>query len=121
MHICKKNNLNFVEVWGNGKAKREVMFVDDLSGATFFFLKKNTSHSLINIGTGIEYSISEYFEIISKKIGLKAKIKFNRSMPNGTPRKILDNSISKKYGWTYKTNLREGLELTINDYKKNAL
>ena len=42
-------------------------------------------------------------------------------MPNGTPRKILDNSISKKYGWNYKVNLREGLEMTINDYKKNAL
>ena len=118
---AKKNNLNFVEVWGNGKAKREVMFVDDLAGASLFFLKRKTSHSLINVGTNNEYTIAEYFEIISKKIGLKAKIKFNRSMPNGTPRKILDNSISKKYGWTYKVNLIEGLEMTINDYKKNAL
>ncbi len=119
--FAKKNNLNFVEVWGDGKAKREVMFVDDLADASLFFLKKKTSHNIINVGTKNEYSIAEYFEIISKKIGLKAKIKFNRSMPNGTPRKILDNSISKRYGWTYNVNLRQGLETTINDYKKNIL
>ena len=115
---AKKNNLNFVEVWGDGKAKREVMFVDDLAEATLFFLQKKTSHSLINIGSGVEYSIAEYFEVISKKLALNAKIKFNRTMPNGTPRKILDNSISKKYGWTYKVNLNEGLDKTISDYKK---
>ena len=117
----KKNNLNFVEIWGDGKALREVMFVDDLADATFFFLKKKISHHLINIGTGNEYSILEYCEILSKKIGLNVKIKFNRSKPNGTPRKILDNSISKKYGWKYKVNLSEGLDKTINDYKKNTL
>lgn len=116
--LAKKNNLNFVEIWGNGRAKREVMFVDDLADATLFFLNKKTSHFLINIGTGIEFMIKEYFEIISKKIGLNARIKFNRSMPNGTPRKLLDNSISKKYGWSHKINLSEGLDKIINDFKK---
>ncbi len=117
---AKKNNINFVEIWGDGSAKREIMFVDDLSEAILFFLKKKTSHFLINIGTSVEYSIIEYFQKISKKLGLNVKINFNRDMPNGTPRKILDNSISKKYGWKYNVNLDEGLEMTINDYNKIA-
>lgn len=115
---AKKNNLNFVEVWGDGKAKREVMFVDDLAEAALFFLKTKTSHSLINVGTGTEYSISEYFEIISRKIGLDAKINFDYTKPNGTPRKLLDKSISKKYGWNYKVSLSNGLDKTITNYKK---
>lgn len=115
---AKKNNLNFVEIWGNGKALREVMFVDDLAEAILFFLKKKTVHHFINIGTGIEYSISEYFKIISETVGLNAKIKFNKSMPNGTPRKLLDKSIAEKYGWSHKVKLIEGIEKTIYDFKK---
>lgn len=115
----KKNNLNFIELWGNGKALREVMYVDDLAYAIYFFLKKKISHSIINIGSGIEFSISEYLKIIAKTIGLKVKIKYDYSKPNGTPRKLLDTSISKSYGWKNKTTLLQGLNKTIKDIEKN--
>ena len=115
----KKNNSNFVELWGNGKGLREVMYVDDLANATYFFLKKKVSHSLINIGSGIEFSISEYLKIIAKKIGLKVKIKYDYSKTNGTPRKLLDTSISEKYGWKNKITLLQGLDKTLKDIEKN--
>ena len=119
IHKIKKNNKNYIILWGDGTPKREIIYVDDLADACVFFMKKKTQHSLINIGTGKDYKINEYAKIISKII-LKKKIliKYDKSKPNGTPRKVLDVSLAKKYGWISKISLKNGIIKVYNSYKK---
>jgi GDP-L-fucose synthase len=114
----KKKNLI---IWGNGKPKRELMYVDDLADACEFFLKKKTKHTLINIGSGVEKSIKEYAYFIMKKLNIKLNIKFDKSKPNGTIRKILNTQLAKSYGWYSKINLNKGFDLTFKDFKKNKV
>ena len=113
---CKKKNLNKLIVWGSGKPKREVMFVDDLADACIFFLKKKPKHSLINIGTGIDRSIIFYAKTICKIFQINPKFIFDKSKPDGTPKKCMNVNLAKSYGWHSKTNLRKGLEISINDF-----
>ena len=114
-HQVKINNLSSITLWGNGKVKREFIHVDDLAEACVFFMKKKTNHFLINVGTGKDYTINYYANLISEII-LKKKIKINydKSKPNGVQRKVLDITIAKKYGWKPKLNLKKSI---INTYK----
>jgi GDP-L-fucose synthase len=116
---AKNNNKKSIEIWGNGKVKREIMYVDDLADACIHFFNKKTKHSLINIGSGEEKTIKEYANFIIKELKLNIKIKFDKTKPNGTPRKLLDSSVAKKYGWSAKTNLKIGLKKVILSYKKS--
>jgi GDP-L-fucose synthase len=103
-------------LWGSGKAKRELMYVDDLAEACIFFLNNKTSESLINVGSGYDISILNYMKFILKKMNLNIKILLDRSKPNGTPRKIIDSSIARKYGWVPKIDLNTGFDLTLRNY-----
>ena len=116
---AKINNKKSIEIWGNGKAKRELMYVDDLADACIFFMKKKTKHSLINIGSGTEKSIEQYARFIIKKLGLKVNIKFDKSKPNGTPRKLLNSHVAISYGWRANTNLDEGFDKVYQSYLLN--
>jgi len=120
IHKIKKSKKKFLVLWGNGKAKRELIHVDDLAKACVYFMKRKTQHSLINIGTGKDYSIKYYANLILKLIMLNKKIviKYDKSKPNGTPRKVLDVSLSKKYGWHYSMNLKSAIIKTYNSYLK---
>ena len=111
-----KKDKNYIKIWGRGKTLREVIYSDDIADACIFFLKKKTKESLINIGTDIEKSITEYAKFIMKHLGVNLKIIYEKKTLDGTFRKLLDVSLAKKYGWKYKTNLDEGLSNTINDY-----
>ncbi len=119
IYNLKKTNSNKIILWGNGKAKREVIYVDDLAEACIYFMKKKTSHSLINIGTGKDFTIKQYAELIAKII-LKKKIiiNYDKSKPNGTPRKLLDITLAKRYGWKPLTSLEKSIKNTFNSYKK---
>ena len=108
-------------IWGNGKPLRELIFSDDIADACIFFLKKRTSETLINIGTGNDKTITQYANLIMKHLGVYFEILYKKDKPNGTMRKLLDVSLAKKYGWTYKTSLEKGLSMTINDYLKKNL
>tara|TARA_B100002019_G_C21242873_1_gene586548 strand:- start:168 stop:1103 length:936 start_codon:yes stop_codon:yes gene_type:complete len=112
---------NTIEIWGNGKPLRELIFSDDIADACVFFLQKKTKETLINIGTGKDRSITEYAKIIMKHLGVNLKIVYKKNQPNGTMRKVLDVSIAKRYGWRSKTSLKKGLSITINDYLKRNL
>lgn len=116
---AKKNKVKDLEIWGNGKPKRELMYVDDLADACEFFLRIKTKHTLINIGSGIEKTIEGYAKFIMKKLNIKLNLKFNRNKPNGTVRKLVDASLAKKYGWKSKFSLEEGFDLTFKDFLKN--
>jgi GDP-L-fucose synthase len=118
VHLLKKKKLKQLTLWGNGQAKREVIFVDDLADACIYFMKKKTKSFLINIGTGKDYTIKKFAKIILKTIlpNKKINIRYDISKPNGTPRKILDISLARKYGWYAKSNLQKSILLTYNDY-----
>ena len=120
IHKLKLSNKNTVILWGNGKAKREVIHVDDLAEACIFFMKKKTKHFLINIGTGKDYSIKHYLEFIAKVIlgNKKIKIKYDKTKPNGSPRKVMDISLAKKYGWKSKMNLITSIRNTYKSFLK---
>ena len=116
----KKSKKNFITLWGNGKAKRELIHVDDLAKACVYFMKKKTKHTLINIGSGKDYPIKYYANLILKLIipNKKIFIKYDKSKPNGTPRKVLDVSLAKKYGWQSSMNLQDAIIKTYNSYLK---
>jgi GDP-L-fucose synthase len=112
------NSKNELTLWGNGKAKREIMYVDDLADACVYFMNKKTKESLINIGTGKEYTIKEYAKRYLKILlpNKKINIKYDLTKPNGTPRKVLDISLAKKYGWRAKSDLNEAIIATYKDF-----
>ncbi len=117
IHDLKVNNTNELVLWGNGKAKREIIHVDDIADACVFFMKKKTKHTLINIGTGVDFSIKHYAKLITKLI-LKKKIiiKYDKSKPNGIARKLMDISLAKSYGWKSKINLKDSILKTYKSY-----
>jgi GDP-L-fucose synthase len=114
---AKEKKQKSITIWGNGKAKRELMYVDDLAKACIFFFNKNTKESLINVGSGVEKTITEFAKFIMKKAKIKIKIKYDKNKPNGTPRKILDSTLALKYGWKPVTSLDTGFELVAKSLK----
>ena len=124
IHHLKIYNQNELILWGNGKARREVIYVDDLADACIYFMKKKTKEAIINIGTGKDYRIKEYANMILKKIVPQKKvyIKYDSKKPNGTPQKVLDITLAKKYGWYSKTNISDAILKTyIHFIKKNEI
>ena len=117
--IAKKKNKKFIILWGTGSAKRELMFVEDFADALIFFMNKKIKEPFLNIGTGKSYPIHWFAKFIMRKIGIKLKLKFDRSKPDGMPKKCLDISLAKKYGWKPHNNLDEGFEITYKDFQKN--
>ena len=126
-HNAKKNNKKSIKVWGNGQAKREFLFSEDLAEAVILilklsrlkykrFLSNNFNH--INVGSGEEYTIKNLAKIISNIVGFKGKIEFDKSKPNGTMRKFLSNRIMKKIGWKPSVKLKDGIMKTYEEFKK---
>ena len=130
IHEAKINNLTEVTVWGDGKAMREFLFVDDMAEASIFILELdkeiydknvNSMMSHINIGTSLDVSILELAETIKAVVGFKGVLKFDTSKPNGPPRKLVDTSKLKNMGWIYKVDLKQGLERTYQWYLEKSL
>ena len=120
IYQAKKNNKNYINLWGTGKPKREVIYVDDLASAVIHFMNKKTKHYLINIGSSREYSIKEYSKMILRILKLKIKVKFdNNKKMDGVYSKVLDTSLAKKYGWRPKIKFKRAILLTYNDLAKN--
>ncbi len=111
-HFAKQNNLKEVEIWGTGSPLREFMYVDDLADACVFLMNNYNEPAVINVGSGEEISILDLARIISEVTEFKGGITFNSSMPDGTPRKLMDSARLNALGWLSKTNLKQGLLLT---------
>ena len=116
---AKKKSKNFIRLWGDGSAKRELVFNDDVANACIYFLNKKTKKTLINIGTGKDKKIIDYAKFIMKMLNYKGQIKFDKTMPNGVPRKLLDVSLANKYGWKAKIDLKSGFWKTYNNFMNN--
>ena len=112
----KKNKKKQIILWGTGKPKRELMYVDDLADACIYFMNKKTKETLINVGAGYDLSILNYAKFILEKINSKCKIVLDRSKSDGTPRKIIDSSIARSYNWSPKIDLNTGFDLTLKNY-----
>ena len=112
LNAKKKMETNII-LWGTGRAKRELIYVDDLADACIFFMNKKTKENLINIGVGKDYTIKQYAEFISKYLNYPIQIKFDKTKPDGTKRKLLDISVAKRYGWSPKVSLKSGFFKTI--------
>jgi GDP-L-fucose synthase len=119
-HEIKIKNKKTLLLWGNGKARREVIYVDDIADACIYFMNKKFQENILNIGTGRDYTIKEYAKKILSIIFPEKKIdiKYDNSKPNGVKRKILDVSLAKKYGWESKCDLEDSIIKTYNDFKK---
>ena len=120
IHYLKNKKTKNLVIWGDGSPKREVIFVDDITDACIFFMKKRIKQTIINIGTGKDYTIREYAFLINKIInpGKKLKIKLDKTKPNGTPRKVLNIKLAKSYGWEAKTDIKSAVEITYKDFIK---
>ncbi len=120
IHELKNKKVKNLILWGDGTPKRELIYVDDLADACIFFMKKKIRENLINIGTGRDFTIKEYAYILSKIINSDQKIKiiFDKTKPNGTPRKVLSVNLANKYGWKAKTNIEQAIRITYQDYLK---
>ena len=120
LYEAKINNKKYINLWGTGRPKREIIYVDDLAEAIIFFLKKKIKNNLINIGTSKEYSIKEIANQIIKILNLNIKIKFNNNPKyDGIQSKILDTNVASKYGWTPKIKFEEAIIKTYQDLVRN--
>ena len=119
IHNATKLNKKNVIIWGTGKPKREFLFADDLSDALVFLMKKYNQNQHINVGSGNEVSILNLAKTIGQVIGFKGKFIFDKSKPDGTPRKLINSKKINSLGWKSKTNLLDGIKLTYEWYLKN--
>ena len=120
-HEAKEAGVESVTCWGDGSPLREFMYVDDLADLCVFLMNNYSGNETVNAGTGKELTIKELTEIVAKVVGYEGEILWDPSKPNGTPRKLLDVSKAAKLGWTYKTELEDGIRLTYKDFLENPM
>ena len=120
-HEAKENNHAPVTLWGSGTPHREFLHVDDLSEAVVFSMENTLEESLYNIGSGEEITIKELALLIQKIVSHKGKIIWDKSKPNGTPRKLLDTSKFKNLNWNPLVNLEKGIKMTYSNFLENSL
>jgi len=120
-HEAKEQNKEYVVCWGDGSPKREFLYVDDLAELCVFLMNNYSGNETVNAGTGKELSIRELTELVASVVGYTGEIRWDSSMPNGTPRKLLDVSKAAKLGWTYKTELEDGVRLAYKDFLENPM
>lgn len=115
-HEAKLTSAPEVVVWGTGTPRREFLYVEDLADACVHLMETYSSDEPVNIGTGEDVTIKELAEQVAQTVGYGGDIIFDRSKPDGTPRKLLDVSRLKKHGWSARTPLADGLKLTYASF-----
>ena len=108
-HEAKMSGAGEMIVWGTGTPRREFLHVDDLAAAVLFLLEQYNSSEIINVGCGEDISIRELAELICEVVGFRGELRWDRSKPDGTPRKLLDISRIKNLGWKPTIALRDGI------------
>jgi GDP-L-fucose synthase len=130
LHDAKCNRARSVTIWGTGKPRREFLYVDDMAAACVYVMNINKSIydkctqpmlSHINVGCGYDLTIVDLAETIARVIGYEGDITFDTTMPDGTPRKLLDTTNLNAIGWKAKIDLKVGLEKAYEDFLQNHL
>lgn len=120
-HEAKEKCAESVTCWGDGTPLREFLYVDDLANLCVFLMNNYSGNETVNAGTGKEITIKKLTELVAKIVGFTGRIEWDKTMPNGTPRKLLDVSKAKGLGWTYKTELEDGIRLAYEDFLTNPM
>lgn len=115
-HEAKINKAPTVTIWGTGTPKREFLYSEDLADACIFLMNNYDSGEIVNIGTGIEVSITELASTIKEVVGYPGDIVYDSTKPDGTPRKLLDCSKIHSLGWKHTTDFKEGIKLAYQDF-----
>ena len=116
-HEAKESGADSVTIWGSGTPKREFLYVEDLADACFHIMQQESPADWVNCGYGSDISILELAQSIADTVGFKGKILNDPSKPDGTPRKLMDNTLLKQSGWQPKVNLQQGLALAYKDFQ----
>lgn len=120
-HEAKIAGLNEVVCWGDGSPLREFLYVDDLADLCVFLMNNYSGDETVNAGTGKEITIKALAELVAKAVGYEGRILWDTSRPNGTPRKLLDVSKAASLGWSYRTELEDGIRLAYEDFLSNPV
>ncbi len=120
-HEAKESGAASVTCWGTGTPLREFLYVDDLADACVYLMNTYSGNETVNLGTGKELTIKALTELVAEVIGYTGEILWDPSKPDGTPRKLLDVSKLTGLGWTYKTELRDGIRLAYEDFLNNPM
>jgi GDP-L-fucose synthase len=120
-HEAATRGDSTVEVWGSGTPRREFLHVDDLAAACLFLMERYDSAGWINIGAGTELTIAELAHTLARVTRFEGTIRFDKSKPDGTPRKLLDSSRITALGWTARIGLEEGLRSTYDWYRQSLV
>ena len=120
MPSAKRDNINQVEIWGTGRAKREFLHVQDCAQGIIHLLKHYSDADHVNLGTGEEFDIRALAELIKRVVGFDGELFFDSTKPDGTPRKLLDVSKIHDLGWTHDISLDDGLISTYEWFLQNG-
>ena len=120
-HEAKEQGLEEVTCWGDGSPLREFLYVDDLANLCVFLMNNYSGEETVNAGSGKELTIGELTRLVADTVGYKGRINWDTSMPNGTPRKLLDVSKAAAMGWRYSTELPEGLRMAYADFLERGV
>lgn len=115
-HEAKEKGSDEVIIWGSGKPLREFMFADDLGAACLFIMLNHDKPEILNVGTGEEVSILDLAHLIARTVGFEGHIGFDKTKPDGTPRKLMDSTRLHTLGFRHKISLEEGIKLTYQDF-----
>ena len=121
IHAAKSSNSATVELWGSGTPKREFLFTEDLADACVFVMKNYSDELFLNVGTGRDMTILELAESIARVAGWKGTFVFDRSKPDGMPRKVMDVSRLHALGWSAQTPFDEGIKQAYDWYVANVV
>ncbi len=122
IHDAKVNNQTMLDIWGDGKARREFMYAADLADFVYYALENFESMPQnINAGLGTDYTINEYYKAIAEVIGYKGDFIHDLTKPVGMKQKLIDDTKLQKFGWGYKTSLKDGIRKTYEYYLKEVL
>ncbi len=119
-HEAKLNGNSAVDLWGTGSPKREFLHVDDLAQAVLFALENKLDEHLYNVGTGVDLTIIELAKLIQSIVGHKGEIVWDNTKPDGTPRKLMDNSKIQMQGWNSQIQLSTGVETVYEWFKTKS-
>ncbi len=119
--LCQATGAPVLAVWGTGRALREFLHVDDAADGMIFLMKHYSSEEIVNLGTGREVTIAELAKFVCRIVGFRGSIHFDRSKPDGTPRKVVDIARLAAIGWQAKISLEDGLEGTYRWYLDRCL
>ena len=120
-HQAKENGTNSETCWGDGSPLREFLYVDDLANLCVFLMNNYSGNETVNAGSGKELTIKQLTEMVARTVGYEGEILWDTSRPNGTPRKLLDVSKAAALGWTYSTELEDGIRLSYEDFLNNPM